>query len=77
MFGSGDDEGDGVATPVPLPATAPRADQRFTISGHPGLWRLVTDGLRTGLDVGRPRTTSSVLAGLGERLCEFSLDSEF
>ncbi len=73
---SGDDEdaeGDAVASPIPLPRAAPRADQRFAISGHPGLWRLVADGSTGPLDVTRVRSAESVLAALGERLCEFEL----
>lgn len=68
-----EDEGDGIATPVPLPAGRPRSEQRFTITGLPGVWRLVADltSSATVLDITRPRGANSTLAALGERLAEF------
>lgn len=68
-----EDEGDGIATPVPLPAGRPRSEQRFTITGLPGVWRLVADltTTATALDITRPRDANSTLAALGERLAEF------
>jgi hypothetical protein len=67
------EEGDGIATPVPLAATRPRTEQRFTVTGYPGVWRLVADltsGKPTDLDITRPRGDDSILAALGERLVE-------
>ncbi len=71
-----EDEGDGIATPIPLPATRPRSEQRFTVTGYPGVWRLVAD-LTTGkasVDITRPRGDGSILAALGERLVELELE---
>lgn len=70
------EEGDGIATPIPLPAGRPRSDQRFTITGLPGRWRLVADLTCTTavVDVTRARDDRSTLAALGSRLAEFIRD---
>jgi len=73
-----DDEGDGVAVPIPLPASAPRADQRFAISGHPGEWRFVAELTATAnpYDITRPYGANEVLAALGGRLVSFARDPD-
>ena len=72
------EQGDGIATPVPLAATEPRHKQRFTITGYPGWWVRVGDVSTAvggvAFDVSRPRDANSVLAVLGERLVEFQRD---
>lgn len=73
------EEGDAIATPIPLAANRPRAEQRFTVTGLPGVWRLVCDltgGKATDIDLTRPRGEDSTLAALGERLCEFVRDRD-
>lgn len=67
-----EDEGDGIATPVPTVAGAPRCEPRYTVTGYEGVWRLVAD-LTTGrepVDVARARGADSILAALGGRLVE-------
>jgi hypothetical protein len=67
------EDGDGIATPIPLPAREPRVNQRFTLSGYPGIWRLVADLSSTAveIDITRPRPAASVLGCLGDRVIEF------
>lgn len=72
-------EGDGVALPIPLPAGAPRADQRFRISGHAGAWRFVVELTATAnpCDITRPYAAGEVLATLGGRLVGFARDPDY
>lgn len=76
MTGIEEEEGDGIATPIPLAANKPRSEQRFTVSGLSGVWRLVADltSSATVIDITRPRGVDSTLAALGERLVELERD---
>lgn len=73
-----DDEPDGTATPLPLPAGRPRSEIRFSVAGLPGVWRMIADltTSATVIDVTRVRGEDSILAALGERLVELERDRE-
>lgn len=61
------------ATPIPLPARAPRESQRFTIAGEVGVWKRVRDLTADGepYDLTRPFKATECLATLGDRLFLF------
>ena len=65
------------ATPIPLPARAPRSDQRFTIAGESGVWKRVRDLTTDGepYDLSRPFSANECLGTLGDRLVLFESDS--